>query len=240
MVLKYEHSDSVPTLMFPHCHFFFQRPVENPASVPVSKQAASHGDAHPEHHGRGACVCVCVFRNGCPCRCELDPVVDEHVITVSQLWALLHFIMPTLFDSHEEFNEWFSKDIESHAENKSAIDESERDLRFFILPVSFPALWLNFLFTVGRLCFRPTLQAAHDPEAFHAAPHQEGRGERALGQGRGGGGGWEPLALRERSRFRLQHFVVHHARRSVCHPLPRCRTEPRNRPVSDAGVGRLS
>lgn len=33
--------------------------------------------------------------------------------------------MPTLFDSHEEFNEWFSKDIESHAENKSAIDESE-------------------------------------------------------------------------------------------------------------------
>ena len=32
--------------------------------------------------------------------------------------------MPTLFDSHEEFNEWFSKDIENHAENKSAIDES--------------------------------------------------------------------------------------------------------------------
>lgn len=35
--------------------------------------------------------------------------------------------MPTLFDSHEEFNEWFSKDIESHAENKSAIDESEHN-----------------------------------------------------------------------------------------------------------------
>lgn len=46
-------------------------------------------------------------------------------LIVSQLWALLHFIMPTLFDSHEEFSEWFSKDIESHAENKSAIDESE-------------------------------------------------------------------------------------------------------------------
>ena len=40
-----------------------------------------------------------------------------------QLWALLHFIMPTLFDSHEEFNEWFSKDIENHAENKTAIDQ---------------------------------------------------------------------------------------------------------------------
>ncbi|KAF6035934.1 hypothetical protein EB796_005756 [Bugula neritina] len=34
--------------------------------------------------------------------------------SMAELWALLHFIMPTLFDSHEEFNEWFSKDIESH------------------------------------------------------------------------------------------------------------------------------
>ena len=40
-----------------------------------------------------------------------------------KLWALLHFIMPTLFDSHQEFTEWFSKDIESHAENKSALNE---------------------------------------------------------------------------------------------------------------------
>lgn len=116
----------------------FQRSVENPAAVPLSKQAASHGNAHPEHHGRGACVCVCVCVSCSGMgarRCELDPVVDERVITVSQLWALLHFIMPTLFDSHDEFNEWFSKDIESHAENKSAIDESECDLRSFILCV---------------------------------------------------------------------------------------------------------
>lgn len=35
-----------------------------------------------------------------------------------ELWALLHFIMPSLFDSHDEFNEWFSKDIENAAENK--------------------------------------------------------------------------------------------------------------------------
>ena len=40
--------------------------------------------------------------------------------------------MPTLFDSHEEFNEWFSKDIESHAENKSTIDQSKL---LFSLPV---------------------------------------------------------------------------------------------------------
>ena len=33
--------------------------------------------------------------------------------------------MPTLFDSHDEFNEWFSKDIESHAEKQSGIDESK-------------------------------------------------------------------------------------------------------------------
>ncbi len=41
-----------------------------------------------------------------------------------QLWALLHFIMPTLFDSHKEFDEWFSKDIESHAQDNTAIDHS--------------------------------------------------------------------------------------------------------------------
>lgn len=40
--------------------------------------------------------------------------------------------MPTLFDSHEEFNEWFSRDIESHAENKSVIDESKLFYPFVI------------------------------------------------------------------------------------------------------------
>ncbi|KAI5615139.1 DNA helicase INO80, partial [Silurus asotus] len=53
--------------------------------------------------------------------------------TMAELWALLHFIMPTLFDSHEEFNEWFSKDIESHAENKSAIDENQLSRLHMIL-----------------------------------------------------------------------------------------------------------
>ena len=28
--------------------------------------------------------------------------------------------MPTLFDSHDEFSEWFSKDIENAAENKGS------------------------------------------------------------------------------------------------------------------------
>jgi SNF2 family DNA or RNA helicase len=50
---------------------------------------------------------------------------------MAELWALLHFIMPTLFDSHDEFNEWFSKDIESHAENKTGIDESKYEVSSF-------------------------------------------------------------------------------------------------------------
>ncbi|KAJ8269900.1 hypothetical protein GJAV_G00108040 [Gymnothorax javanicus] len=53
--------------------------------------------------------------------------------TMAELWALLHFIMPTLFDSHEEFSEWFSKDIESHAENKSSIDENQLSRLHMIL-----------------------------------------------------------------------------------------------------------
>ena len=48
--------------------------------------------------------------------------------TMAELWSLLHFVMPTLFDSHEEFNDWFSKDIESSAAaegGKALVDESE-------------------------------------------------------------------------------------------------------------------
>ena len=33
--------------------------------------------------------------------------------------------MPTLFDNHAEFNDWFAKNIESYADSKSSIDESE-------------------------------------------------------------------------------------------------------------------
>lgn len=35
--------------------------------------------------------------------------------SMQELWALLHFIMPGLFDSHDEFSDWFARDIESHA-----------------------------------------------------------------------------------------------------------------------------
>ncbi|XP_070055578.1 chromatin-remodeling ATPase INO80 isoform X2 [Nicotiana tomentosiformis] len=44
---------------------------------------------------------------------------------MAELWALLHFIMPTLFDSHEQFNEWFSKGIENHAEHGGTLNEHQ-------------------------------------------------------------------------------------------------------------------
>ncbi|PVD25847.1 hypothetical protein C0Q70_13511 [Pomacea canaliculata] len=53
--------------------------------------------------------------------------------SMAELWALLHFIMPTLFDSHDEFNEWFSKDIESHAEKQSGIDADQLSRLHMIL-----------------------------------------------------------------------------------------------------------
>ena len=43
----------------------------------------------------------------------------------TELWALLHFIMPSLFDSHDEFNEWFSKDIESGVGKKGGRGRSD-------------------------------------------------------------------------------------------------------------------
>ncbi|KAJ2601923.1 putative DNA helicase ino80 [Coemansia sp. RSA 1721] len=45
--------------------------------------------------------------------------------SMQELWALLHFIMPTLFDSHEEFSEWFSRDIEAHAENRAILNQHQ-------------------------------------------------------------------------------------------------------------------
>jgi len=40
---------------------------------------------------------------------------------MQELWSLLHFIMPTLFDSLSEFSEWFSKDIE----NKDTVEDEQ-------------------------------------------------------------------------------------------------------------------
>ena len=44
---------------------------------------------------------------------------------MQELWALLHFIMPSLFDSHDEFSDWFAKDIESHAQSNTKLNEDQ-------------------------------------------------------------------------------------------------------------------
>lgn len=54
---------------------------------------------------------------------------------MQELWALLHFIMPSLFDSHDEFSEWFSKDIENHAQSNSKLNEDQlRRLHMILKP----------------------------------------------------------------------------------------------------------
>lgn len=52
---------------------------------------------------------------------------------MAELWALLHFIMPTLFDSHNEFAEWFSKDIEEHAAGSGSLNEFQLNRLHMIL-----------------------------------------------------------------------------------------------------------
>ncbi|CCJ31531.1 unnamed protein product, partial [Pneumocystis jirovecii] len=54
-------------------------------------------------------------------------------LTLLELWALLHFIMPSLFDSHDEFSEWFSKDIESHAQSNTSLNEQQLQRLHMIL-----------------------------------------------------------------------------------------------------------
>lgn len=71
-----------------------------------------------------------------------------------ELWALLHFIMPTLFDSHEEFSEWFSKDIESHAENKGTLNEHQlRRLHMILKPFMLRRIKRNVQHELGEKVF---------------------------------------------------------------------------------------
>jgi DNA helicase INO80 len=45
--------------------------------------------------------------------------------SMAELWALLHFIMPKLFDNHEQFQEWFSKDIEAHSTSEKELNSTQ-------------------------------------------------------------------------------------------------------------------
>ena len=52
--------------------------------------------------------------------------------SLHELWALLHFIMPSLFDNHQEFSEWFSKGIES--DTKSMNEHQLKRLQAILKP----------------------------------------------------------------------------------------------------------
>ena len=97
--------------------------MEDAAGLPLPEPSPSHWYSHPELDARFATTCLVVLR------------ITDHVYP-TELWALLHFIMPSLFDSHDEFNEWFSKDIENAAENKgSKLNEHQlRRLHMILKP----------------------------------------------------------------------------------------------------------
>ena len=96
--------------------------MEDPTGLSLSESLALDWHANTEFYAR------CAIFN------YLNLSTDK--IRGAELWALLHFIMPTLFDSHDEFNEWFSKDIENAAENKgSKLNEHQlRRLHMILRP----------------------------------------------------------------------------------------------------------
>lgn len=49
--------------------------------------------------------------------------------SLEELWALLHFVMPELFERKDDFAEWFSKDIESAASRLGAVKLNADQLR---------------------------------------------------------------------------------------------------------------
>lgn len=57
-----------------------------------------------------------------PCRNRLLLTGTPLQNKLSELWSLLHFIMPTIFDSQAEFADWFAKDIEGHATQNKVLD----------------------------------------------------------------------------------------------------------------------
>ena len=48
---------------------------------------------------------------------------------LAELWALLHFVMPSLFDSHEHFSDWFSKGIEGSVKDNKIDRQNELQLK---------------------------------------------------------------------------------------------------------------
>ena len=43
--------------------------------------------------------------------------------SLMELWSLMHFLMPTVFDSHDEFKEWFSNPMTGMVEGQEGVDQ---------------------------------------------------------------------------------------------------------------------
>jgi SWI/SNF-related matrix-associated actin-dependent regulator of chromatin subfamily A member 5 len=50
-----------------------------------------------------------------------------------ELWALLNFLLPDIFSSAEQFDEWFDLDIEDEEQKKNIISQLHKILRPFML-----------------------------------------------------------------------------------------------------------
>lgn len=49
-----------------------------------------------------------------------------------ELWALLNFLVPDVFESSEQFDEWFNLDIEDKDEKNKLISQLHKILRPFM------------------------------------------------------------------------------------------------------------
>ena len=57
----------------------------------------------------------------------------ETLLSVHELWALLNFLVPDVFASSEQFDEWFNLDIEDDNEKSQLISQLHKILRPFML-----------------------------------------------------------------------------------------------------------
>jgi len=53
--------------------------------------------------------------------------------SMNELWALLHFSMPELFESREEFSDWFGRDVEDAATEGARLDQRQLQRLHMIL-----------------------------------------------------------------------------------------------------------
>lgn len=50
---------------------------------------------------------------------------------LEELWALLNFLLPNIFNSSEDFSQWFNKPFESNGDN------SPDEVSFIVILISF-------------------------------------------------------------------------------------------------------